>query len=48
MKLNEEWDNYITDDTIFSFIYDKQSEVPGITMTSILFCKHGGFIYTVT
>lgn len=48
MKLNEEWDNYITDDTIFSFIDDKQGEVPGITMTSILFCKHGGFIYPVT
>lgn len=44
MKLEKEWENYIIDGEYQTFGDDNQS---GITMTSMLFCKHGGFIYPV-
>ena len=44
MKLESEWENYIIDGEYQTFGDDSQS---GITMTSMLFCKHGGFIYPV-
>lgn len=47
MELNDEWDNMIADNG-----YEKVPEEDGkpletITMESILFCRHGGFIYPV-
>ena len=44
MKLESEWENYIIDGEYQTFGDDNQS---GITMTSMLFCKHGGLIYPV-
>lgn len=51
MKLNNEWENYEIGQSFLqfcSFVDDEHGERSGITMTSILFCKHGGFIYPVT
>ncbi|MDE7478819.1 MAG: DUF4280 domain-containing protein [Lachnospiraceae bacterium] len=48
MKLNEGWENYEIDVDFYSFVDDACGKKSGITMTSILFCKHGGFIYPVT
>ena len=48
MKLNEGWENYDIDVDFFSFVDDECGRVSGITMTSMLFCRHGGFIYPVT
>lgn len=48
MKLEKEWENYDLIRNYVSYGDDKQGDKPGITMTSILFCKHGGFIYPVT
>lgn len=66
MKLNEEWDNMVTDGTGYlkkvnveaSLLtagvtdilanFGNREEVEGITMTSMLFCKHGGLITPVT
>lgn len=48
MKLEEEWENYELAKEFFSFTDFETGEKPGITMTSMLFCKHGGFIYPIT
>ena len=47
MKLESEWENYIIDGEYQTFGDDRQGKKSGITMTSMLFCKHGGFIYPV-
>lgn len=47
MKLNDKWDNYMLEENYLSFTDDKRGVLSGITMTSILFCRHGGFIYPV-
>lgn len=48
MKLEEKWENYEIGQEFVSYTDDKKGKNSGITMTSILFCKHGGFIYPVT
>ena len=49
MNLNWKWDNLPTDVPYFRFKDDRiKDEVPGITMTSMLFCKHGGIITPLT
>ncbi|MBQ6887087.1 MAG: hypothetical protein IJN54_06205 [Lachnospiraceae bacterium] len=52
MKLEKEWENYPIEGSYFSFFDTKKegsgAEKAGITMTSMLFCKHGGLIYPVT
>lgn len=46
MNLESEWDNYEIGQEFLKF--PENENKTGITMTSILFCKHGGFIYPVT
>lgn len=48
MRLESEWENYEIGQEFQSFNDDVHGNKTGITMTSILFCKHGGFIYPVT
>ena len=55
MRLNEEWDNYRVEgteylkrDNAIKGISVVDKSVEGITMTSVLFCKHGGLIMPVT
>ena len=48
MRLESEWENYEIGQSFQSFDDDVEGEQIGITMTSTLFCKHGGFIYPVT
>ncbi len=48
MKLESEWENYEIGQSFLSFPDDAKGQQSGITMTSMLFCKHGGFIYPVT
>ncbi len=48
MKLNVYWENVTTDIPYLTFKDDMRGTLPGINMTSILFCRHGGFIYPVT
>lgn len=49
-KLEERWENaYIPFGSYATFQNGETGEeLAGITMTSILFCRHGGFIYPVT
>ena len=47
MNLESEWDNYEIGQTFLNFPDDDHKDKTGITMTSILFCKHGGFIYPI-
>ena len=54
MRLNEEWDNYRVEgteylkrDNAIKGISVVDKSVEGITMTSVLFCKHGGLIMPV-
>lgn len=45
MKLNVEWDNLPADVEYLRFWNeDRFGKIPGITMSSMLFCKHGGII----
>lgn len=46
MKLENKWENIIRETKYFTFnsISEKGKKVEGITMTSILFCSHGGII----
>ncbi|GFI02890.1 MAG: hypothetical protein HFI44_16180 [Lachnospiraceae bacterium] len=48
MKLEEEWENFDLIQSYCTFHDDRKGEREGITMTSMLFCKHGGIIYPVT
>lgn len=48
MKLESEWENYEIGQNFLSFPDDIKGKQSGITMTSMLFCRHGGFIYPVT
>lgn len=48
MNLNANWENITTDISYLAFKDDMKGTLPGINMTSILFCRHGGFIYPVT
>lgn len=48
MNLESEWDNYEIGQEFLKFPDDDNQDKTGITMTSILFCKHGGFVYPVT
>lgn len=48
MRLESEWENYEIGQHFQSFDDDVEGNKTGITMTSMLFCKHGGFIYPVT
>lgn len=48
MKLESEWENYEIGQNFLSFPDDIKGQQSGITMTSMLFCRHGGFIYPVT
>lgn len=48
MRLESEWENYEIGQSFQSFDDDVEGKQIGITMTSTLFCKHGGFIYPVT
>ena len=48
MKLEKTWENYEIGKSFLTFNDEKNGKKAGITMTSILFCKHGGFIYPVT
>lgn len=48
MNLESEWDNYEIGQAFLNFPDDDHKDKTGITMTSILFCKHGGFIYPIT
>ncbi len=48
MNLESEWDNYEIGQEFLKFPDDDNQDKVGITMTSILFCKHGGFVYPVT
>lgn len=48
MNLESEWDNYEIGQNFLEFEDDDNIDKTGITMTSILFCKHGGFVYPVT
>lgn len=48
MKLESEWENYEIGQSFLAFDDDEKGRQTGITMTSMLFCKHGGFIYPVT
>lgn len=47
MELNKLWENYEIGENFLTFGDDVEGETSGITMTSMLFCKHGGFIYPV-
>ena len=49
MNLNVEWDNLPADvDYLRFWNEDRFGKIPGITMSSMLFCKHGGIITPVT
>lgn len=48
MKLEEEWENFDLGQSYCTFYDDMKGTRAGITMTSMLFCRHGGFIYPVT
>lgn len=48
MKLESMWENYDIGKNYIRFIDDDKESKEGITMTSWLFCKHGGFIYPIT
>lgn len=48
MKLNPYWENIPTGAPYLSFNDDIKGKLPGINMTSILFCRHGGLIYPTT
>lgn len=49
MNLNYRWDNLPAEVPYFKFKDDRiKVEISGITMTSMLFCKHGGIITPVT
>ena len=48
INLEDKWENYDIGQTFLNFPDDDGKEKMGITMTSILFCKHGGFVYPVT
>ena len=48
MNLESKWDNYEIGQSFLEFPDDDHKDKTGITMTSILFCKHGGFIYPIT
>ncbi len=48
MNLESVWENYEIGQTFLEFPDDDNKDKTGITMTSILFCKHGGFVYPVT
>ena len=48
MNLEKHWDNFEIGQAFLNFPDDDSVKKPGITMTSILFCKHGGFIYPIT
>lgn len=47
MRLDNEWENGIIGQANCSFTIASRVSRPGITMTSILFCKHGGIIFPV-
>lgn len=48
-NLEEEWENYYIWGRTYATFPNEEGELEsGITMTSMLFCKHGGFIYPVT
>lgn len=47
MKLESEWENFIINGEYLTFGDDEEGIKSGITMTSMLFCRHGGFIYPV-
>lgn len=48
-NLEAEWENYYIWDRTYATFPNEEGELEsGITMTSMLFCKHGGFIYPVT
>lgn len=48
MKLNDEWENMISEVGYAETAELNEAGLEGITMESILFCKHGGFIYPDT
>ena len=48
MNLEGTWENYDLGQTFLEFPDDDNKDKTGITMTSMLFCKHGGFVYPVT
>ena len=48
MKLNDKWENMISDIGYQEVAELNKAGIEGITMESILFCKHGGFIYPKT
>lgn len=48
MSLNNQWEIYELGKGLLTFGNDASGEVPRITMTSTLFCTHGGFIYPVS
>ena len=45
MKLNDKWENMISDVGYQEVTELNKAGIEGITMESILFCKHGGLIY---
>ena len=48
IDLSEHWDNYPSQVPHFRYRDERFGEVSGITMMSMLFCKHGGIITPVT
>ena len=48
IDLSEHWDNYPSQVPHFRYNDERFGEVSGITMMSMLFCKHGGIITPVT
>ena len=49
INLCDEWDNLPTEKSYLMFWNeDRQGMVPGITMSSMLFCRHGGIITAKT
>lgn len=48
MDLNDAWENFPSKVPYFNFIDDEKGLLPGINMTSVLFCRHGGLIYPVS
>ena len=48
IDLSEHWDNYPSQIPHFRYKDERFGEVSGITMMSMLFCKHGGIITPVT
>ena len=48
IDLSEHWDNYPSQIPHFRYNDERFGEVSGITMMSMLFCKHGGIITPVT